>query len=177
MGQTLLQGFNCIARPDARILILGSMPGQASLDKDQYYAHPRNAFWAIMDRLFTINPELPYAQRLSLLQQQHIALWDVVHRCVRKGSLDSAIQSTTIETNNFHALFVRYPSIQQVFFNGKKSALLYRTQVLPTLNVATPLHYQTLPSTSPAHASLNIEQKLQQWLCIKTSLHFPAGGN
>jgi hypoxanthine-DNA glycosylase len=167
----LLQGFNCIARADARILILGSMPGQASLRKNQYYAHPRNSFWTIMERLFDAGPEHSYEQRLALLQEQRIALWDVVYRCARQGSLDTAIEQHTVVANDFHRLFAACPKIHSVYFNGQKAATLFRQQVLPGLPAALAgLHYQTLPSTSPAHASLNTEQKLQQWSCIKQAL-------
>jgi len=169
-NQKLLEGFNCIARADARILILGSMPGQISLTKEQYYAHPRNSFWRIMAEMFGFNPELPYEKRLPLIQQQGIALWDVVHRCKRKGSLDADIKQQTVEANNFQQLFNDCPDIHHVFFNGQKAASLYKTHVLPGLEPNTSLHYQTLPSTSPAHASLGHDQKYQQWLCIKERL-------
>ena len=165
-SRLLLQGFDCIARPDARILILGSMPGQASLRQAQYYAHPRNSFWYIMGRLFAAGPELPYRQRLRLLQQQQIALWDVVHRCARKGSLDADIEDRTVEANDFNALFKLCPQIHSVFFNGQTAAALFKRRVLTSLDPALSLTYQTLPSTSPAHASLSREQKLQHWRCI-----------
>ena len=104
----LLCGFDCVARADARILILGSMPGQASLQQSQYYAHPRNSFWYIMGELFAAGPELDYAQRLQVLLEQRVALWDVVHRCQRKGSLDADIEQQSVEANDFLTLFDRY---------------------------------------------------------------------
>lgn len=120
-----------------------------------------------MGELFDAGPELPYKQRLILIQQQQVALWDVVHRCVRKGSLDADIEQQTVEANNFQQLFEICPDIHSVFFNGQKAAALYKSRVLPGINTKTSLHYQTLPSTSPAHASLSHDQKLHQWRCIK----------
>lgn len=170
----LLQGFACVARADARLLILGSMPGQASLDQHQYYAHPRNSFWYIMGRLFDAGPERPYRQRLEILQRRHIALWDVVHRCARQGSLDTAIEHATVEANDLPGLFDRCPEIRHVFFNGRKAAELYRRLVEPSLTLPYALDYQTLPSTSPAHAALSREAKLQQWTCLTAVADKPA---
>jgi len=167
----LLQGFACVARRrDARALILGSMPGQASLDQDQYYAHPRNAFWYIMGRLFDAGPDKPYSQRLQTLQQHGIALWDVVHRCARKGSLDADIKHDSVEPNDLRGLFEQCPNIRHVFFNGRKAAELYRRMVEPTLKPGGQIQYQILPSTSPAHASLDREAKLRQWSRIREIL-------
>jgi len=166
-GQPLLQGFDCVARADARVLILGSMPGQESLRQTQYYAHPQNSFWYIMGRLFGADPDLPYDQRLLRLQDRGIVLWDVVHRCRRPGSLDAAIDRDSVETNDFKKLFIICPDIDHVFFNGQKAAALYKRLVLPALAIKQEILYQTLPSTSPAHASLNREQKYQQWSLIK----------
>jgi len=166
----LLQGFSCIARRDARLLILGSMPGQASLDQDQYYAHPRNSFWYIMGQLFGAGPECSYAQRLEILQQEHIALWDVVHRCARKGSLDADIEHDTVEPNNLQGLFDQCTDIRHVFFNGRKAAELYRRMIEPSLVMPYTISYLTLSSTSPAHASLDREGKLLQWLYLKNCL-------
>ena len=120
--------FPPIASPDARILILGSMPGQASLAAGQYYAHPRNAFWPIMGALFGAGPELPYAQRLERLASAGIALRDVIGRCERAGSLDSAIAPASIEANDFAGLFAACPGIDHVFFNGTAAATLFRRQ-------------------------------------------------
>lgn len=164
-----LQGFDCIAQADAQILILGSMPGKKSLADKQYYAHPRNCFWQIISKLFNIKATENYQQRLFLLQQQQLALWDVVHRCSRKGSLDADIDTQTVTANQFQHLFDQCPNIKSVFFNGQKAAALYRRLVLPELT-STTLLYHILPSTSPAHASLNFQQKYQQWRCIKHSL-------
>lgn len=168
--QQLLQGFGCIARADARVLILGSMPGQASLQQSQYYAHPRNSFWYIMGELFAAGAELDYERRLQVLMEQRIALWDVVHRCQRRGSLDADIEAHSVEANDFQMLFARCPDIHHVFFNGQTAANLFKRQVLAGLPSDLSLHYHTLPSTSPAHAGLDREQKLRQWRCVRDYL-------
>ncbi len=164
-------GFEPVADQRARILILGSMPGVASLQAGQYYGLPRNAFWPIMGRLFGAGPELPYEQRLQVLKDQRIALWDVLAQCNRPGSLDSAIDMKTARPNDFRSLFRRHRSIRQVFFNGAKAAELYRRHVLPEIELEAPyLTYTRLPSTSPAMASLSFEQKLEAWSALAEHL-------
>jgi len=155
------------------VLILGSMPGVESLKAQQYYAHPRNAFWPIMGRLFGFDPVLPYPERLERLKENRIALWDVAHQCIRPGSLDSSIRHDTVVPNDFASLFEAHPHIRAVFFNGRKAAELYAKMVLPDL--AEPwrsLPRHRLPSTSPAHAAQNFEQKLATWLQIRAVLHY-----
>lgn len=153
------------------MLILGSMPGVESLKAQQYYAHPRNAFWPIMGEMFGFDRSLPYPERLERLKQNRIALWDVAHQCERPGSLDSNIRHESVIANDFAPFFVAHPRIRTVFFNGHKAAELYRRLVLPTL--AEPWHslpHHRLPSTSPAHAGMNFQQKLAQWLQIRSAL-------
>jgi hypoxanthine-DNA glycosylase len=157
-----VQCFSPIADPDARILILGSMPGTASLEANRYYAHPRNAFWPIMGELFGAGPTYIYDKRLEILKANKIALWDVLGACFRKGSLDSDIDPKTISPNDFETFFKMHPFIKHVFFNGSKAEEIFRKRVVHTLNLKS-LHYQKLPSTSPAHASLSFEQKLAIW--------------
>ena len=160
------QGFAPIADPHARVLILGSMPGMASLEAAQYYAFPRNVFWKIMGELFDAGPELPYPSRLARLRDQRIALWDVIESCRRPGSLDSDISEEGLVTNDFNRLFERCPQISRVFFNGQKAAGLFRKKVAPTL--AGEYDYRTLPSTSPAHAARSYAAKLEAWSVLKT---------
>jgi TDG/mug DNA glycosylase family protein len=159
-------GFPPISRPDARILILGSMPGRESLARAQYYAHPRNAFWPIICDLLKIEPD-DYTARTARLIEQRVALWDVLQACFRRGSLDSDIEHRSIVTNDFPGFFRGHPGIAAVYFNGAKAEAVYRRRVLPGLPAAPaglPLH--RLPSTSPAYAAMSIEQKKLAWRVI-----------
>ena len=161
----LSQGFAPVARPDARILILGSMPGVASLEAAQYYAFPRNVFWKIMGDLFGAGPQLDYPSRLQLLNENQIALWDVIQTCVRPGSLDSAIRDEGMETNDFKGFFKSHPLISQVYFNGQKASGLFKKRVVPGL--ASRFEYHVLPSTSPANAGKSYAEKLKAWSVLK----------
>jgi TDG/mug DNA glycosylase family protein len=163
--------FAPVISESARVLILGSMPGQRSLTQCQYYAHPRNSFWPIMAELFGFSSEMAYPERLLALQRQGIALWDVLACCERSGSLDAAIIETSIQTNDFAGLFAGYPMLEALFFNGAKSEQCYRKYVMPELvGRDQPRLLQRLPSTSPAHASLDYERKLQSWRQVKQQL-------
>ncbi|HEU0283443.1 MAG TPA: DNA-deoxyinosine glycosylase [Gallionella sp.] len=162
-----IQSFPPIERADARILILGSMPGEASLRAGQYYAHPRNLFWRIMGELLGIDPASPYKQRAQALKSARIALWDVLHSCRRKGSLDSSIDGASLVPNDLAAFFLRHPEITHVFFNGSKAEECYRKHVRPATGIET-IEYLRLPSTSPANASISYERKLEAWRVITT---------
>jgi TDG/mug DNA glycosylase family protein len=117
-----------------------------------------------MGDLFGAGRELDYVSRVELLKSNGIALWDVLMSCHRKGSLDSAIDTATMVPNDLAALYKAYPGITHVFFNGGTAARVYKRQVLPTLDKEYAyLQYEQLPSTSPAHASLNYQQKLDAW--------------
>lgn len=160
----VLTGFDCIADENSEILILGSMPGVASLQQQEYYAHPRNAFWKIMQSLYQIPSEADYSQRLKQLKDCKIALWDVAQQCVRSGSLDSNIKQDSVQANDFKRLFERNSRIRQVYFNGAKSAELYKKKVLEELGAPfESIKYTQLPSTSPANARLSLEQKIAAW--------------
>jgi hypoxanthine-DNA glycosylase len=145
------------------------MPGAASLAAGQYYAHPRNLFWPIMGTLFGAGPELPYATRVARLKEARVAVWDVLESCVREGSLDSAIAGDSIAVNDFAGFYRGHPGITRVFFNGAKAEATYRRHVSAMLppGPAAPEGLR-LPSTSPAHASLNFAAKLAAWAVVAT---------
>ncbi|MBT9590237.1 MAG: DNA-deoxyinosine glycosylase [Thiobacillus sp.] len=159
--------FPPIADAHARVLILGSLPGQISLQRQQYYAHPHNAFWKIMGRLFGAGPDLPYAERAQRLVQNGIALWDVCAAAQRPGSLDTSIVHSSVVPNDIAAFIETHPGIGLVCFNGSKAADLYRRLVLPGLPTETrSIRAETLPSTSPAHAAMPFEEKLTRWAAV-----------
>jgi double-stranded uracil-DNA glycosylase len=163
-----IKGFPPIIANNSRILILGSMPSQASLLKQQYYGHPRNGFWPIMNALFGIAPALCYQVRKEMLMSNGIAVWDVVQSCYRAGSSDSGINQASIQANDFSRLFVDYQDISKVYFNGRMAEKLFLKRIFPLLNLHfSYLEYVCLPSTSPANATLNLEQKIEAWRVIK----------
>jgi len=164
-----VESFAPIEKADATILILGSMPGEASLRAGQYYAHPRNLFWRIMGELLGTDPALPYDRRVQALKSARIALWDVLQSCRRKGSLDSNIDQESLVPNDFATFFRCHPKITHVFFNGAKAEECYRKHVQPDTRIKT-IEYLRLPSTSPANASISYERKLEAWRVVTTHL-------
>ena len=159
-----VQSFPPIADAKARILILGSMPGNASLAAGQYYAHAQNLFWHILGEVTGMAASAPYAARALALRSHGIALWDVLASCAREGSLDSAIDEAGICANDFASFYRLHPGIVQVLFNGAKAETCYRKHVLPTLaNGLGPQRYRRLPSTSPANASISRAYKHRVW--------------
>lgn len=153
--------FPPLSLPNAKVLILGSMPGVASLTAQQYYAHPRNHFWPIMARIAGFDVSAPYAERVAALTQSGVAVWDVLQSCVRPGSLDSAIQAGTRIPNDFAAFFAEHAGITRVGFNGAEAQNSFNQHVLPGLDFQG-VQYVRLPSTSPAHA-VPFERKLAAW--------------
>jgi len=160
-------GFPAIENAEAKILILGSMPSEVSLLKQQYYGHNRNAFWPIMMTLFSERIDWDYCQRQQILLVQQVAVWDVLQSCQRKGSLDTNIVMASVEVNDFITFFNQHRKIDTVFFNGAKAEAMYRKYVLSSLPEQYDyLHYHRLPSTSPAHAAMSLEEKTQRWRTI-----------
>jgi TDG/mug DNA glycosylase family protein len=158
------RGFPPVSSPDARVLVLGSLPGEKSIEMQQYYAQARNAFWRIMGELCGAGPSLPYPLRLERLRSAGIALWDVLAAGERRGSLDSAIVPSSIVVNDFATFFAAHPEIRFVSFNGSKAAELFQRRVLPTLPPQySRLEMTRLPSTSPANASYSFDKKLELW--------------
>jgi tRNA-dihydrouridine synthase B len=164
------RGFAYIAAPDARVLILGTMPSVKSLEAHEYYANPRNAFWPIMERLLGYPTALPYEARAERLRNAGISLWDVLHSGDRPGSLDASIVSGSETANDFAGFFAAHPRVRTVFFNGAKAEDLFRRLVLPGLPAGLDLQLVRLPSTSPANASLNLEGKLRAWSSVLDAL-------
>jgi hypoxanthine-DNA glycosylase len=163
--------FPPIAAPDARVLILGSMPSLASLAKRQYYGHPQNAFWPIMGRLFGAGSELPYKERRGLLRERGVAVWDVLRECHREGSLDADIVVESEAPNDFVTFFRGHPHIETIFFNGQRSEAMFRRHALPTLaELGRDFRYVRLPSTSPAHAGRSFKQKLAAWRAVAAAV-------
>lgn len=156
-------GFAPVANPDARILILGTLPGIASLGQQQYYAHPQNAFWRILEQLFNIPAQAAYHVRCQSAQDQGLAIWDVCHSAQRMGSLDSNIQSNSIVANHIHQLLADCPRIRLIALNGQAAAQLFKKHIRPAPEIETII----LPSTSPANARLRFEEKLAQWAILK----------
>lgn len=162
----MITGFPPISRPDAMLLILGSMPGRESLAQQRYYAHPRNGFWPIVSTLFNLDTT-DYEQLVQQLLQNRVAVWDVLKACFRKGSLDSDIDGKSIVSNDFQRFYIDHPQIHRVFFNGAKAESIYRKHVLPGLDArSADLELVRLPSSSPAHAALSLEQKTKAWAIL-----------
>lgn len=151
-----MYSFPPILPENAKILILGTMPGVKSLEKQEYYGHRQNHFWKIMFQLFSDGtiPEA-YAARKQLLVDNGIAVWDVLESCQREGSLDSAIRMGV--ANDIPQLLEKNPGISRIGFNGKESFRLY------VKHFGTPtLPFIQLPSTSPAF-TLGLEKKMEVW--------------
>ena len=158
------RSFAPIEGPEVRLLILGSMPGDASLRAKQYYAHPQNRFWPLMAGLLSCGLPTGYAAKEALLIDHKIALWDVAMLARRPGSMDSAMQEEV--PNAIESLLERHPELRMVAFNGKKAEQLYNR----FFERKPGLHYLYLPSTSPANASFGKERLLACWKAVLASL-------
>lgn len=150
--------FAPVVAADTRILILGSLPGDASLAAAQYYAHPRNQFWRLLGAVLGVAlADLPYPQRLAAMQQHGVGLWDVVAEASRRGSLDSAIRDA--RANPLAELVAGLPALRVVAFNGQTAG-----KAAPQL-AANGVPVLVLPSSSPAH-TLAFDKKLQEWQAL-----------
>lgn len=141
--------------PEARVMIVGSMPSVKSLADAQYYAHPRNAFWPILFEVFGAAPTDDYEAKKALIRENGLALWDVAHSCEREGSLDSAMRD--IATNDFAALYARCPHIHTVLCNGGTAHALFAKS-----GFAGERRVIRMPSTSPAY-TMAYAKKLEIW--------------
>jgi double-stranded uracil-DNA glycosylase len=158
-------GLPPIAGADARLFILGSLPGDASLGAKQYYAHPTNQFWRLLGSVLGIElHQLPYSQRLERLAQQRIGLWDVIASAERRGSLDQAIR--VAEHNRIDHLLTGYPDLRAIAFNGATAAKAGRKLVgepPPQVNLID------LPSSSAANTT-RFDEKARAWQSLGTIL-------
>lgn len=161
-----VHSFPPIESADARVLVLGTMPGKVSLRQQQYYAHPRNAFWRITGEILGFDALSAYELRTASLLASGIALWDVLHSCTRASSLDSDIEPDTIVPNDFATFFASHRRIRRVCFNGATAANLYMRHVLPYLARPPDCEYVRLPSTSPANARVPLAEKARVWRMI-----------
>lgn len=150
-------GFPPLADPQSKLLILGSMPGEKSLSAQEYYAHPRNLFWRFIAGISQQPVPENYEEKKELLRTHHIALWDVCDACIREGSLDTAI--TDEIPNQLDLLLDEHPDIKTIAFNGQKSATLFHKYFRERSGYT----YLTLPSSSPAHASMPLAKKMELW--------------
>jgi double-stranded uracil-DNA glycosylase len=156
--------LEAVMRRDARLLILGSLPGDVSLAQKRYYAHPKNQFWRLMERVVQLPLfEMPYPKRIESLLNAHVALWDVVATGERRGSLDSAINGATL--NDLPRIIADLRSLRAIAFNGRKAAKLGR----PMLQQYPNLVLIDLPSSSPAFTR-PISEKADDWLKLSSFL-------
>ena len=158
------RSFPPIVDAQARILVLGTLPGEESLRRREYYAHPRNLFWPIVFGLFGATPAIGYAERLAFVMAQRIALWDVCELGEREASADSTIRRE--RPNAIDRLLDAHPLIRAVAFNGTGARRLYDRHFARRADLA----YLALPSTSPAHARLDYGAKLARWTALREAL-------
>lgn len=157
----LKRSFDPIIPPSSKILILGTLPGDESLRQSQYYAHPRNRFWKVIAAITRSPFPINYEECIAMLHRNEIALWDVAHRALRKGSLDSEIKSE--ETNDIASLIEAHGnSLHRIVFNGKGAEKLY-SRYFPRY---PRIDYLSMPSTSPANAAFSLERLCEQWRTI-----------
>jgi hypoxanthine-DNA glycosylase len=155
------ESFPPIADESAQVLILGTMPGDESLRRQEYYAHPRNRFWKLIVAIFNETLPMSYVDRKKLLLKHHLAVWDVAEAAEREGSLDSAIVNET--PHDLDGFLDRHAKVELICFNGQKSSVLYDKFFIRKGTV----RYMTLPSTSPANAAIGWTALLTQWSAIK----------
>lgn len=156
----LKSSFPPIADKEINILILGSLPGEKSLEMQQYYAHPQNRFWKVVACITNSNLPINYEEKLALLRENKIGVWDVVHSAKRIGSLDVNILDEI--PNDLEGFIANHPNLKTIAFNGSKSQKLYDKYFKRNPNIK----YLALPSTSPANATYNFERLCESWIQI-----------
>jgi double-stranded uracil-DNA glycosylase len=164
LTETAKQSFPPIVGAEPRVLVLGTLPGEESLRRQEYYAHPRNLFWPIVFGLFGAAPAPAYGDRLAFVLGRNIALWDVCASAHRRASADTTIRAEV--PNTIDALLDRYPTIGAVAFNGSGARRLHDRHFARRPD----RRYLALPSTSPAHARLGFAEKLACWTALRDCL-------
>lgn len=149
--------FDPISDLDITILILGSLPGDKSLELAEYYGHSRNRFWKIIATITNNDMPLTYTDKIALVLKSKIGIWDVVHKANRKGSLDTAIEGE--EPNDLDNFIARHKNLKVIGFNGKKAHALYDKY----FGRKKEIQYISLPSTSPANAGIDFDSICNQW--------------
>lgn len=163
MERVRVESFPPLLGERPRVLILGSTPSLASLRSNEYYGHPRNAFWPLMAELFGFDAQGSYPDRVAALTAAGVAVWDVIQSCDREGSLDAAIEKQSEVPNDFMGLVARTPSLRHVVLNGRKAEQVWNRVASDPLS----LTQRVLPSTSPAMAALDFAGKLEAWRVVR----------
>lgn len=151
------QSFNPIISKEPRILILGSLPGDLSIEINQYYGHPRNRFWKILFDIFNVEFSEDYEIKKQIILENHLTLWDVANSAERKGSMDIDMKNEI--PNQIDNLSTENPSIKKILFNGKKAEQLFWKY----FDKKSSIEYISLPSTSPANAQYSFEKLVDSW--------------
>jgi len=158
------KGLPCVVGESCKILILGTMPGEDSLLKQEYYGNRRNLFWKLMEVVIGSEFSSAYMDKVALLTSKEIALWDVCSACERKGSLDATISSEV--PNDLHAFIELHPELKVIAFNGKRAAELYSKY----FSQEDSLIYITLPSSSPLNAGIHKSKDQEKWKHLQSFL-------
>jgi len=155
-------GFLPVTGDTPRVLILGSFPSVQSLRHTEYYGNPQNHFWKIMESLFGIGHLLPYRERIAYLTGHHIALWDVVLTCKRKGSADEEIRMPVF--NDISGVLTAHPTVRLIVLNGSAAGRYYRL-----MNMPPSIENCVLPSTSPANTRYTLAEKVGAWEIVRAN--------
>lgn len=155
----MIKSFPPIINQQTEILVIGTMPGIKSLEMAQYYAHPRNAFWKIINIVFNQSKDFnSYEDKKNCLLANRLGLWDSLQLCLRNGSLDNNIKNE--QPNDFKTLLEANPQVRRLLFNGQPAFKFFKKYHSTILENT---EYHVLPSTSPANASYSFAEKLEQW--------------
>lgn len=165
--ETWKEGLAPIIAQTSRVLILGSLPGDRSLRMQQYYAHPRNHFWAILGAVFGCTLRSSYEEKIQFVLTHRLALWDVLRAADRKGSLDANI--TKAMPNEFGELLTAYPAIEVIALNGGTAAAHFRSVHQRDPSILAGRECIELPSSSgiPGKNVLSLQEKIMRWAAIK----------